>query len=140
MRHVGFTLVELAIVILIVGILASASIPAFYRMRARAREAGVRSNAHTVQLAAEDFAAQNGGVYATDDTTVLPSGETLTDLVSSEIANPFERLDLTPVVWTGAADADGRVGYDGSLDPGVRYRITGQGENGIVILTLLNGS
>jgi hypothetical protein len=35
-------------------------------MQARAKEAAVKSNCHTVQLAAEDFAVQNDGVYAAD--------------------------------------------------------------------------
>ena len=97
MRRAGFTLVELAIVLVVVGILASMTIPAFYRMRERAREAAVKSNAHAVHLAAEDFAAQNGGIYATDDTTALPGGETLPDLVASAITNPLDPLDATPV-------------------------------------------
>ena len=140
MRRAGFTLVELMIVMSILGILAGLSIPAFYRMRERAREASVKTNAHNVQLAAEDFAAQNGGVYATDNTTVLASGETLPDLVAGALTNPFEPLDGTPVIWTGVADADGRVGYDGSLDPGVAYLINGWGESGVEVVAIRNGS
>jgi prepilin-type N-terminal cleavage/methylation domain-containing protein len=140
LQRAGFTLNELVVVIMVIGVLSALTLPSFYRMRERAREAVVKSNAHTVQFAAEDFSAQNAGVYATDHTTILPSGETLSDLLTTAVSNPFDPVDATPVVWTGAADAPGRVGYDGSLDPGVRYQIDGQGENGVVIVIILNGA
>ena len=138
-RRRGFTLVELMFVVVILGVLMAIALPAFYRMRERAKEAHVKSNAHTVQLAAEDFAASNSGVYAQDDTTVLPSGENIADLVTPWIHNPFDPPDATPVIWTGPADAEGRIGYDSSIDPGVQYVIDGQGDGGVVLFTLTNG-
>ena len=138
-RRAGFTLLELMFVVVILSILMAIAYPAFYRMRERAKEASVKTNAHTLQMAAEDFAAQNQGVYAIDDTTALPSGDTLVDLVMPSLVNPFDHTDATPVVWTGPADNEGRVGYDSSSDPGVRYVIDGQGEGGVVLFTLSNG-
>ena len=135
----GFTLVELMFVVVILSILIAIAFPAFRRMRERAKEARVKSNGNTVQLAAEDFAVQNHGVYATDDTDTLPSGDTVSALVMPSVENPFDNLDATPVVWTGSADAEGRIGYDTSLEPGVSYLIDGQGEGGMVLFTLSNG-
>ncbi len=140
MRHrAGFTLIELMFVVVILSVLMGIAFPAFKRMRERAKEARVKTNGHTVQLAAEDFAVQNAGVYARDDTTVLSTGDTIADLVMPSVENPFDNTDANPVVWTGSADAEGRIGYDSSLEPGVSYLIDGQGEGGIVLFTISNG-
>jgi prepilin-type N-terminal cleavage/methylation domain-containing protein len=142
-RRGGFTLIELMFVVVILGILSAIALPAFYKMRERAREASVKSNAHIVQLAAEDFATQNAGIYAVDDTSTLPNGDTILDLVPtlvpSGVFNPFDQSDATPIIWDGPADAEGRIGYDTSSEPGVRYQIDCQGSEGVVILTLSNG-
>ena len=57
----GFTLIELMIVVLIIGILAAIAIPNFVSMQDRAKEGSVKSNMHTLQLAIEDFAVTNIG-------------------------------------------------------------------------------
>ena len=136
MKRQGFTLIELMIVVLIIGILATIALPSFYRMRGRANEASVKSNAHVVQIAAEDFATQNQGTYAQDDLDLLASGDTLPDLVPGAMVNPFK--GATVVVWDGAAVNEGEIGYDSTGLVGVGYFIDGMGQGLVQVITLTN--
>jgi prepilin-type N-terminal cleavage/methylation domain-containing protein len=60
----GVTLIELMVAIAIFAILCAIAIPNFIQRMDRAREAGIKANMNTLQLAAEDYAVQNQGAYA----------------------------------------------------------------------------
>jgi type IV pilus assembly protein PilA len=64
----GFTLVELLVVMLILGLLAAIAIPSFFNQRDKARDADSKSAARTAQTAMETYATDNRGSYA--DATV----------------------------------------------------------------------
>ncbi len=66
MANRGFSLVELMIVAVMLGLLASIASPNFVALQERAKEAGVKCNMHTVQLACEEYAARSVGFYPDD--------------------------------------------------------------------------
>lgn len=59
----GFTLVELLVVMLILGLLAAIAIPAFFNQRTKAQDAEAKSTAKTAQTALETFATDRNGSY-----------------------------------------------------------------------------
>ena len=142
MKHEhGFTLVELMIVVVIIGILAAFATSNWLSMQDRAKEASTKGNCHTVQLAAEDFAIRNSGVYAAAAADVTPDGSNLQALLpgGNLLMNPFDRQITEP--HFAAAVLPGETGYQVILQNGVNvgYTIDGMGSfpagGPVIILT-----
>jgi len=127
----GFTLVELMIVVVIIGLLASIAVPNFISMVGRAREASVKTNMHVMQTAAEDFAAVSGGRYPEDATDLSDAGQTLAQHVpfSTFPENPF--TNLPSVVQFDAAPTGGAAG-EMAFNPATAdsYQVIGNGADG----------
>lgn len=58
-RERGFTLIELLVVITIIGILAAIALPNYIKAKNKAKEAEVKANCHTIQIALERYTTDN---------------------------------------------------------------------------------
>ncbi len=135
-RRDGFTLIELMIVVVIVGILLTIAVPNFVRMRSNSLDAQIKSNTHTVQLVAEDFAVRNDGAYsdlAADLMPLMPGGGML--------ENAYTNLRSEPQ-FAAAPAAAGEIGVRtvmGAFGVATGYVVEGMGKDGIV-LSLTSGN
>jgi prepilin-type N-terminal cleavage/methylation domain-containing protein len=140
-RPAGFTLIELMIVVVVIGILAAIAIPNFLGMQKRANEGSIKSNMHTVQMSVEDFGLLNDGIYPTSASDAVPDGRTLAQVCPTGAfpKNPYTRL--TSVVLFNANPTSGNKG-ELAINPAAvtNYLIKGNGSDGDTLsLTLTSG-
>ena len=113
----GFTLVELLVVMLILGLLAAIAIPSFFNQRDKARDADAKAAARTAQTAMETYATDNNGSYANADAGALQAIEpTLNDAQISVDSADQDSYQITATSTTGNTftiirDDDGRTSF-----------------------------
>jgi len=100
-EEAGFTLVELLVVMLILGILAAIAIPAFFSQRDKGYDSDAKANVRTVQTAYETYAVDNDGSYNTSAIADLSAIEpTITDFAADMT------ITGTPTGYTIVGDSD----------------------------------
>lgn len=118
----GFTLIELMVVIVIIGILVAIALPNFIGAQDRAKMAGVKANARTLQIVVETYAVDWGGSY--------PS--TISAITSMEgyktFNNPYTGL---PGVANTSSEGAWRTNDEGGADFSDTSLLTFGSENGI---------
>jgi prepilin-type N-terminal cleavage/methylation domain-containing protein len=59
----GFTLIELMVVVVIIGVLVAIALPNYTKLKNKAHEAEIKAGVHNIQLSIERFAVDNIGNY-----------------------------------------------------------------------------
>ncbi len=145
MKKYGFTLIELMMAVVVLAVLVAIAIPQFIPLQKRARESEVKSVAHAVQMAVEDYKVtpgQEGLKPATASELNLVATSYLPIVVQIK-RNPFNQTQTYG--WAGGGLVFGppanigQVGYQYSYQA-MPYTISAEGgDNGIVVLTLVEG-
>ncbi|MBU6452656.1 MAG: prepilin-type N-terminal cleavage/methylation domain-containing protein [Cyanobacteria bacterium REEB67] len=146
----GFTLIELLIIVIIILILAAVALPHYVGNQDKTREASVKKNMRMVQLAAESFANDRGGLYPDklDDSFFSyfegGPGDGKSAVGAHGPVNPYTNKPEWPIIGSvndvplARSSAPGAVGSAGQIEyspivgtDGVRsYAVRGANRNG----------
>jgi prepilin-type N-terminal cleavage/methylation domain-containing protein len=132
-QQTGFTLIELMVVIVIIGILVAIALPNFIGATDRAKVANVKSNAHTLQTMLESYGVDFGGKYP--DNVANLQQEAQTGAYWKALSNPFDATRAALENHNGATfTAGGAVGYNmTAASDKTKYFIYGSDKNKVRI-------
>jgi prepilin-type N-terminal cleavage/methylation domain-containing protein len=112
-RNQGFTLVELLIVIVVIGILALLVITTYSGIQAKARNAKRQTDVQSLQTQMEAFFSQNGYYPSrTDMNTASWRATNMKSLDAGALVDPSSTCDPTSASCLAAAPAAKTYSYD----------------------------
>jgi type IV pilus assembly protein PilA len=112
----GFTLVELLVVMLILGLLAAIAIPSFFNQRDKAKDSDAKEAARTMQTAVETWATDHGGEY---NGTRVPTAADLRTIEPTLNNATFADADITATATSYSVAATSDTGNEFTI-----YRYT----------------
>lgn len=119
----GFTLIEIMITLLIIGIITSVLIPNYTSIQNKSKENAVKSVCHTLQVALETHSLSTGG-YPNSNLTITELATTLqnSDSLAKPPKNPFTNANYSN------SDTSGKITYSYDTNT-LSYTLHGYGVN-----------
>ena len=125
-KQQGFTLIEIMVVIVILGVLVSIALPNFVAATERAKHARVKSNMQTTQIMVETYGVDWGAVYPATRNELVNSAQN--EGYWKTFDNPFsgqQELISDTTMISGLDDLKaGMIFYFGSGTPGIEGVVT----------------